>query len=42
MHAMLEFTDSGSTSFNVEVGLVGDALVATAIGIALADPQYWY
>ncbi|MGZ5007245.1 MAG: MotA/TolQ/ExbB proton channel family protein [Methylobacter sp.] len=38
MHAMHEITASGSTSLNVVAGPIGDALVATAIGIAVAVP----
>lgn len=38
MHAMHEITQSGSTSLNVVAGPIGDALVATAIGIAVAVP----
>lgn len=38
MHAMHEITASGSTSLNVVAGPIGDALIATAIGIAVAVP----
>lgn len=38
MHAMHEITKSGSTSLDVVAGPIGDALVATAIGIAVAVP----
>lgn len=38
MHAMHEITASGSASLNVVAGPIGDALVATAIGIAVAVP----
>ena len=38
MHAMHEITSSGSTSLDVVAGPIGDALVATAIGIAVAVP----
>ncbi len=38
MHAMHEITNSGSTSLDVVAGPIGDALVATAIGIAVAVP----
>ncbi len=38
MHAMHAITDSGSTSLDVVAGPIGDALVATAIGIAVAVP----
>ncbi len=38
MHAMHEITQSGSTSLDVVAGPIGDALVATAIGIAVAVP----
>lgn len=38
MHAMHEITESGSTSLDVVAGPIGDALVATAIGIAVAVP----
>ncbi|MGZ4979657.1 MAG: MotA/TolQ/ExbB proton channel family protein [Methylobacter sp.] len=38
MHAMHEITASGSTSLDVVAGPIGDALVATAIGIAVAVP----
>lgn len=38
MHAMHEITSSGSTSLSVVAGPIGDALVATAIGIAVAVP----
>ena len=35
---MHEITASGSTSLDVVAGPIGDALVATAIGIAVAVP----
>jgi biopolymer transport protein ExbB len=38
MHAMHQITASGSTSLEVVAGPIGDALVATAIGIAVAVP----
>ncbi len=38
MHAMHEITASGSTSLDMVAGPIGDALVATAIGIAVAVP----
>jgi biopolymer transport protein ExbB len=38
MHAMHDITQSGSTSLDVVAGPIGDALVATAIGIAVAVP----
>jgi biopolymer transport protein ExbB len=38
MHAMQDITKSGSTSLDVVAGPIGDALVATAIGIAVAVP----
>ena len=38
MHAMHEITASGSTSLDVVAGPIGDALIATAIGIAVAVP----
>ena len=38
MHAMHDITESGSTSLDVVAGPIGDALVATAIGIAVAVP----
>jgi len=38
MHAMHQITASGSTSLDVVAGPIGDALVATAIGIAVAVP----
>ena len=38
MHAMHEITASGSTSLDVVAGPIGDALVATAFGIAVAVP----
>ena len=38
MHAMHEITQRGSTSLDVVAGPIGDALVATAIGIAVAVP----
>jgi biopolymer transport protein ExbB len=38
MHAMHEITASGSTSLYVVAGPIGDAPVATAIGIAVAVP----
>lgn len=39
MHAMQQITASGSTSLEVVAGPIGDALVATAIGIAVAVPS---
>ncbi len=39
MHAMHQITASGSTSLDVVAGPIGDALVATAIGIAVAVPS---
>ena len=38
MNAMHNITASGSTSLDVVAGPIGDALVATAIGIAVAVP----
>lgn len=38
MHAMHDITASGSTSLDVVAGPIGDALVATAVGIAVAVP----
>ncbi|MEQ1484162.1 MotA/TolQ/ExbB proton channel family protein [Methyloglobulus sp.] len=38
MQAMHDITASGSTSLDVVAGPIGDALVATAIGIAVAVP----
>ncbi|MBM4207067.1 MAG: MotA/TolQ/ExbB proton channel family protein [Gammaproteobacteria bacterium] len=38
MHAMHNITASGSTSLDIVAGPIGDALVATAIGIAVAVP----
>lgn len=38
MHAMHQITASGSTSLEVVAGPIGDALVATAIGIGVAVP----
>jgi len=38
MHAMHEITVSGSTSINVVVGPIGEALVVTAIDIAVVVP----
>lgn len=38
MHALHEITKSGSTSLDVVAGPIGDALIATAIGIAVAVP----
>ncbi|WP_411727602.1 MotA/TolQ/ExbB proton channel family protein [Methyloglobulus sp.] len=38
MHAMHEITASGSSSLDVVAGPIGDALIATAIGIAVAVP----
>jgi len=38
MNAMHNITSSGSTSLDVVAGPIGDALVATAIGIAVAVP----
>lgn len=38
MQAMHQITASGSTSLDVVAGPIGDALVATAIGIAVAVP----
>lgn len=39
MHAMHQITESGSTSLDVVAGPIGDALIATAIGIAVAVPS---
>jgi biopolymer transport protein ExbB len=39
MQAMHDITASGSTSLDVVAGPIGDALVATAIGIAVAVPS---
>ncbi len=38
MHAMHDITASGSTSLDVVAGPIGDALIATAFGIAVAVP----
>jgi biopolymer transport protein ExbB len=38
MHAMHEITQSGSSSLDVVAGPIGDALIATAVGIAVAVP----
>ena len=38
MQAMHDITESGSTSLDVVAGPIGDALIATAIGIAVAVP----
>jgi biopolymer transport protein ExbB len=38
MHAMHDITESGSSSLDVVAGPIGDALIATAIGIAVAVP----
>ena len=38
MQAMHDITESGLTSLDVVAGPIGDALVATAIGIAVAVP----
>ncbi|PPC91243.1 MAG: flagellar motor protein MotA [Methylobacter sp.] len=38
MHAMHEITSNGNASLNVVAGPIGDALIATAIGIAVAVP----
>lgn len=38
MHAMHQITASGSTSLDVVAGPIGDALIATAVGIAVAVP----
>ena len=38
MHAMHDISTSGSASLDVVAGPIGDALVATAIGIAVAVP----
>ena len=38
MNAMHNIATSGSTSLDVVAGPIGDALVATAIGIAVAVP----
>ena len=38
MNAMHKITESGSSSLDVVAGPIGDALVATAIGIAVAVP----
>jgi biopolymer transport protein ExbB len=38
MHAMQDISKSGSTSLDVVAGPIGDALIATAIGIAVAVP----
>ncbi len=38
MNAMHDITESGSTSLDVVAGPIGDALVATAVGIAVAVP----
>lgn len=38
MHAMHDISTSGSASLDVVAGPIGDALIATAIGIAVAVP----
>lgn len=38
MHAMHEISASGNSSLDVVAGPIGDALIATAIGIAVAVP----
>jgi len=38
MHAMHQITESGSSSLDVVAGPIGDALIATAVGIAVAVP----
>ena len=38
MHAMHDISKSGSASLDVVAGPIGDALIATAIGIAVAVP----
>ncbi|NBV74414.1 MAG: MotA/TolQ/ExbB proton channel family protein [Methylococcaceae bacterium] len=38
MHAMQQISASGSSSLEVVAGPIGDALIATAIGIAVAVP----
>ncbi|WP_347987844.1 MotA/TolQ/ExbB proton channel family protein [Methylomonas sp. AM2-LC] len=38
MHAMHHISESGSASLDVVAGPIGDALIATAIGIAVAVP----
>lgn len=38
MHALHEISSSGSASLDVVAGPIGDALIATAIGIAVAVP----
>jgi biopolymer transport protein ExbB len=38
MHAMQDISKSGSASLDVVAGPIGDALVATAVGIAVAVP----
>ncbi len=38
MHAMHEISQSGSASLDVVAGPIGDALIATAFGIAVAVP----
>ena len=38
MHALKEITAAGSASLDVVAGPIGDALIATAIGIAVAVP----
>ena len=38
MHAMHDISASGSASLDVVAGPIGDALIATAIGIAVAVP----
>ena len=38
MHAMHQIGESGLTSLDVVAGPIGDALIATAIGIAVAVP----
>jgi len=38
MHAMHQISETGSASLDVVAGPIGDALIATAIGIAVAVP----
>jgi biopolymer transport protein ExbB len=38
MHALHEISQSGSASLDVVAGPIGDALIATAVGIAVAVP----
>lgn len=38
MHAMQDISKSGSASLDVVAGPIGDALIATAVGIAVAVP----